>query len=332
MTEHEWIVAQQLPNGAIVNRGLDDPERPEELAVNPYFANFAALGLVQSGRPELLDAARRWMTWYFDHMNRPDVHGFTGTVYDYHVTLDDVESPTLDYDSIDSYASTFLNLALEYWRAGGDHDFVRTHEHELREVAEVMVAIMDADDLTWAKPGWMTKYLMDNSEVYAGFGDAAELWQLAWPEDVDTRERWLHWQERSRRAIMERLDDGNGDFLVSLSENGDRLVRRWGIWYADATSSVFPALWGVIPPDHPRAVAAWNKLNESFPNWPELETGDSFPWCIIGYAAVVMGDLERARRMRDAVRREIVDAGRPSGRWYCAEAGWLARIEAALAA
>jgi hypothetical protein len=109
-------------------------------------------------------------------------------------------------------------------------------------------------------------------------------------------------------------------------------VRRWNVWYADATSSVYPALWGVIPPDDPRAVEAWAKLNESFPRWPELETGDTFPWCIIGYAAVVMGDLERARRMRDAVRREIVEAGRPPGRWYCAEAGWLLRIEAALAA
>src|SRR5207249_173774 len=46
-TEYEWLAAQQLPNGAIVNRGLDENERPEEVAVNPYFANFAALGLVQ---------------------------------------------------------------------------------------------------------------------------------------------------------------------------------------------------------------------------------------------------------------------------------------------
>ena len=329
MSEHEWIAAQQLPNGALVNRGLDEAERPEEVAVNPYFANFAALGLVQ--RPDMLDVVRRWMTWYFDHMNRPDVHGMTGTVYDYHVTRDDEETPTLDYDSVDSYASTFLNLVLAYWRAGGDREFVDRHREELRIVAEVMIGIMDADDLTWAKPGWMTKYLMDNCEVYSGFRDAAELWQLAWPEDVETRERWLHWQERSRRAILERLDE-DGDYLVSLSQDGSRLVRRWDVWYADATSSVYPALWGVIPPDHPRAVEAWAKLNESFPNWPELETGDTFPWCIIGYAAVVMGDLERAQRMRDTVRREIIAAGRPSGRWYCAEAGWLLRIEAALAA
>src|SRR5919109_3076873 len=127
MSEYEWIAAQQLANGAIVNRGLDEAERPEEVAVNPYFANFAALGLVQSGRLELLEAVRLWMTWYFDHMNRPDVHGFTGTVYDYHVSRDDVETPTLDYDSIDSYASTCLNLAREYWRNGGDQDFVRAH-------------------------------------------------------------------------------------------------------------------------------------------------------------------------------------------------------------
>ena len=57
MNEHEWIAAQQRPNGALVNRGLDEPERPEEVAVNPYFANFAALGLVQ--RPEMLDVVRR---------------------------------------------------------------------------------------------------------------------------------------------------------------------------------------------------------------------------------------------------------------------------------
>jgi len=27
---------------------------------------------------------------------------------------------------------------------------------------------MDADGLTWAKPSWHVKYLMDQAEVYAG--------------------------------------------------------------------------------------------------------------------------------------------------------------------
>ena len=78
MREQDWIAAQQLDSGAISTWGGHLAPRDGDVAVNPYFANFAALGLC--AKRDRLDVVRRWMDWYFDHMNKPDGHGFTGTV------------------------------------------------------------------------------------------------------------------------------------------------------------------------------------------------------------------------------------------------------------
>lgn len=333
--EADWIESLQLASGAITTFATPRDQSDAKLAVNPYFANFAALGLLEAGR---LGPVERWIRWYVEHMNRPDTHGLTGTVYDYTVDpISAIESPTGDYDSVDSYASTFINLVLAYLRAGtGEpataartHAFVASLRDELTEVANVMIAIMDKDDLTWAKPGWMVKYVMDNSEVFSGFADAATLWTLVWPDDTATQTTWVRMRERSRTAIVHGLSDGD-QFFVQLEQNGTRRRCDWSRWYADVTANVYPALWAVIDPADDSAAHTWAELNRHFPHWPELRTGDDFPWGIIGYAAIVMGDLPRARRFVTAVQAQIISTGRPPHRWYGGEAGWYIRILAAL--
>jgi hypothetical protein len=97
----ERILASQAPDGSI--RVLRGAVR----MVIPYFANFAAIGLADAHRSDpgdlrYLAGADRWLDWYAAHMNAD------GTVFDFVVTPADQLVSTGDFDSTDSYASTFL--------------------------------------------------------------------------------------------------------------------------------------------------------------------------------------------------------------------------------
>ena len=102
---------------------------------------------------------------------------------------------------------------------------------------------------------------------------------------------------------------------------------RWSRWYPDATSQLFPALQGVIPATSPRAAELWTGFNAAWPRWDRLVNGDSggYPWALVGTAAIVLGDRERAVTYSNAVQHRYAAAGFPYP-WYDAEAGWYARM------
>ena len=66
----DWVLSGQCPDGAIANH-------PPDGTVQPYLANFAALGLLRAatvtGDVRYSDAAWRWLSWYQGHM---DASGF----------------------------------------------------------------------------------------------------------------------------------------------------------------------------------------------------------------------------------------------------------------
>jgi hypothetical protein len=99
------ILANQQTDGAIV---MGDPSFPP-FQVVPYFGNLAGDGLMRAyeitNDPQYLNAAQSWTFWYLQHQNADGtIYDFTGTVGHW--------TPTYDYDSTDSYASTFLEMPI----------------------------------------------------------------------------------------------------------------------------------------------------------------------------------------------------------------------------
>ena len=52
---------------------------------------------------------------------------------------------------------------------------------------------------------------------------------------------------------------------------------------------------------------AYASLNTYFPSWDTFQFNDPFPWAIVGYAAAVMGDADRANQYRQSVEAKYVN-------------------------
>jgi hypothetical protein len=158
-----WILRAQLPDGAIATH-LD------RAVVWPDLANFAAIGLAEStrrtGERRYLEGAWRWLAWYQAHQ---DADGF---VTDYRRSGGAMVS-TGDMDSTDAFAGTFLLAARAALKASGDKARLATLRRGVGLAVHAIEATQDHDGLTWAKPAWRVKYLMDQAETYAGLRAAA---------------------------------------------------------------------------------------------------------------------------------------------------------------
>ena len=146
--------------------------------IEPYFANIGAIGMTKD--PNRMPQVVAWMKWYMNHLNWPDKWGIYGTMYNYTVS-NGVETPSDDCDSTDSYASTFLTLTWNAWQSGNTNarSYIKTLSYQLDVIGGVLIQTQQSDGLTWAKPDYQIKYLMDNAEGYRGLRDLALLYKNA---------------------------------------------------------------------------------------------------------------------------------------------------------
>ena len=104
-SESDFIMAHQLNDGALTmssNKGVPGYK------IVPYFSNIAARALLANPTAARIAAVKKWMVWYMAHLNAD------GSVYDYYATNftgDAMLTSTGDFDSVDSYAATFLTRA-----------------------------------------------------------------------------------------------------------------------------------------------------------------------------------------------------------------------------
>ncbi len=303
----ELLLRCQLPSGAIA---VDlSGER-----IVPYFGNLAAMALVER-RPS---DVKEYMAWYLAHLNSPDRWGLEGTIYDYAVGRDGVEKPTLTYDSADSYAATFLTLAYTYYAKTGDGEFVYENLDALRTIASVVFQLQDTDGLVWANAARREKYLMDNAENYRGLADYARLLAAVGRRDEANAARQA--ADRIAQGITGRMwneDRGNFDWAIYDLRLGGRRVAEvwrqssWPKWYPDAVAQVFPIVYGIVSPSDPRAVSLYENLNEWHPGWVEQAKDDPRPWAILGYAAALVGDTDRAKAFVRATVQAYLAAESP---------------------
>ncbi|HUW64241.1 MAG TPA: hypothetical protein VMW83_06050 [Spirochaetia bacterium] len=281
---------------------------PDQGTVKPYFANFAALALLDD--PPTAPLVRRYMDWYVRHLED------NGTIRDYQYDAGS-GGRTSRPDSEDAYAGTFLYLAARYHQVCPGDTWVGENLPALKKVAGVITGLMDTDGLTFALANYRVKYLMDNCEAYRGLADFAGL--LA--ELGDDHAACFRGRAARIKAGIEKVLWNPRRQVYQPSGAGLLRPRvNWRKFYPDATCQIFPALYGLISPASPRAFQLYRDFNRYQPQWTQIRPPD-FPWVILAYWAARQGGCLRAREKLLFVQQAYVDAH--AGSWFCAEAAFF---------
>ena len=303
--EAAWLAGLQAENGAL----LMTSGPSGDFTMNPYFADFAALALLGAGETYYENVVR-YMDWHFAHLNtaQTDYNGVDGTIYDYTVTLSNgkvvAEKININadgkksYDSTDSYAATFLCVVAKYYEKTGDLAYLQAHSQELQRILNPIRQTMHKG-LTFAKPDYRIKYLMDNCEVYEGLVAAEKIYSALGLTDLLAETTDL------KNQVFDAIEkymwiESEGYYEVALGVNNDSAwAFTWTNFYPCATAQLFTISCGLLAPNDPRSIHLYNQFNAYFSTgerkatWEEMSTPDKFYWGSLAYTAALMGDNAR---------------------------------------
>jgi hypothetical protein len=323
-------VSDELLHDDILSDGAIITTYGRSHVINPYFGNLVAQSFMHI--PGGADAVEAWMQWYLRHLNMPDAEGVYGTIDDYTVDEEAVESSQHRADSTDAYAATFLTLARSLYETGdaGKRTFVRGLKYQLDVIGGVMIKEQQPDGLTWAKSSYRVAYLLDNCEVYRGLEDLSVLMNSAF-HDPKAAFFYAQHADSVKQGINTKLWDADQNrYLIAEFASGEKDSAVADKWYPDTYAQLFPVTEGVLQPSDPRAVRLYAALNHAFPQWSSPAGHVSGPIGAIGYAAALMGDTTRAKQAVAAL-----DSARSQRRaessGTIAERAWLVRVCGALA-
>ena len=336
----DFILSKQLDDGAILG-----VTRVGYIDINPYFNNIAALGLLAADTTESRAGALEWMQWYLDHLNAAATNVPANSVFDYrYYPATDTQVSVGDFDSVDSYASTALNVAWAAYETGDPalQSFVSSNITTYEAIANILnfgptvgVRIEPPNagaGLTIAKPSYAMPYTMDNTEVFSGLRDFAAL-QAALGRTSQAG-YYGAWAGTSQSAVTDLLwnpANDNWDWAYLNTSDTD-------VFYAQGVAQLWPILDGVVTPADAKAVSGWNQFEASWPDWYDGGVPDAYPWISLARAAQLMGDWDNAAAHLTDAHDRYASGGFTTptscgattcGQWYVAEAGWF--IQAAIA-
>ncbi len=317
-SELAWLAYTQLDNGAIPMTG----NKNGDVTVNPYFADVAALAMLTDAE-KYADEVKAYMEWHFEHLNtaETDYNGVDGTIYDYTVTVENgkvvAESVTNgepSYDSADSYAATFLTVVNEYYNATADSEYILSRADGILRVAEAMLAGYHFG-LTFAKPDYEVKYLMDNCEVYEGALAATALLNVIGVSDfsdVLTLKKCEYAAQTVAQSIERSLWNADGGYYeAGIFKDGSAAYEfSWDTFYPCATAQLFPVIHGLIGADTVRATNLYKSFCEAY-DWENYDIPSEFCWGSNALAAAIMGDADRVMNYMQHYALDAIDHAYP---------------------
>ena len=301
-TETAWLASLQLDNGAIPMTA----NKNGVVSVNPYFADFAALALLDNSE-KYADNVKNYIEWHFAHLNtaKTDYNGVDGTIYDYSVTVENgivkkeeitVKDGKNSYDSTDSYAATFLMVLEKYYEKTDDSEYIISKSKDIERITDVIFATMNMG-LTFAKPDYEVKYLMDNCEVYEGVLAAKALFDVISSNDDAYKmmqikcEKAAIWMKQSIEKVL--WNSENGHYESAVFKNGSTAFEfSWNEYYPSATAQLFTILHGVIDAETVRADSLYTAFCDNY-KWEEFNIPSEFYWGSNVYVAALMNDSDR---------------------------------------
>lgn len=284
--------------------------------MNPYFADFTALALLESGQT-YLPSVKKYLDWHFLHLNsaEEDINNVAGTIYDYLEYVDsgsgDVKEETVFiqdgkafYDSTDSYAALYLKVLYRYLQVSGEESYLIAHKDQIDSLIGVLETTM-VDGLSTATPSFHTQYLMDNAEVYDGLNDGISLYQQLFPSDSIHINEMEQMESQIQDKILTTMwhDGPNGyfDSMLEQQESGQYSapIFCWNTFYMDATSQLYLITSGVLSPQSDTAAYLYRNFNRHWDNgtslhsWTLMDIPDEYYWSKMAYCAALMGDSGR---------------------------------------
>lgn len=259
-----WITSAQLADGAI---GADPPAPwTTTLFVNPYVANYAAMGLARAtavtGDLSYAQAAWRWLAWYASQ-EQPG----TGYVANADVSVSGSEpvTSTTPEDSTDAYAGTFLLAAYDTEQVDPDPTALAGLEAGLAGAVQAITSTQQSSGLTWALPSYHAAYLMDQSETYAGLEAASSL-------GAQLGDSALSAQASSAASAMDAGIQGlwsqsAGSFAWAAFPDGVTTPANWANLYPDAMEEVWPVAFGAAT--GAQASSVLGDLATDEPSWDQ---------------------------------------------------------------
>lgn len=301
-SETAWIASLQLDNGAIPMTSAKNGI----LTMNPYFADFAALALLDNAQ-KYGDNVKKYIEWHFSHLNsaKSDYNNLDGAIYDYNITVENgsvvkeeiaVKDGKYSYDSTDSYAATFLMVLDKYQKVTGDNELIISNSDDIARVTDVIFATLNMG-LTYAKPDYKVKYLMDNCEVYDGILAAKSLFENVICKNSDAYKMYLlkckyasGWISQNIENTLWNVDGGHYEAAV-FTDGEPAFQFSWDEYYPSATAQLFPIMHGLIASDSVRAVNLYNRFSDEY-DWQSFDIPDDFYWGSNVYVAAMMNDVE----------------------------------------
>ncbi|MBR5233383.1 MAG: hypothetical protein IKW03_04150 [Clostridia bacterium] len=323
-TERAYIAGNQIENGAIPMTYNANAE----LNVNPYFACYAVLALLDDAET-YADEAKAYFEWHFAHLNteKTDYAGVDGTIYDHLITVENgivtgEKMHPRKYDSSDSYAAIFLTVLNKYYKETGDAEYIISKRNEISRVVNAMTATMH-NGLAFACPDYKIKFLMDNSEVYEGAVNGTELFEkVICPADSSynkTLDICKDTAEKVSNAIETKMwDYSKGYYQTALNPSGTNAAKvSWTSFYPSATSQLFAISCGVISPETERAKNLYATFCE-YHDWEHLNFNSEFCWGSVVIAAAKMNDKDRVITYAESYNEKFGDHAYPL---YSGDAG-----------
>ena len=283
---------------------------------------------LSSGMRPNIDAVKKYIKWYLGKLNgitNPYKGGaeIEGSIYDY---FGDSETTQGTYDSVDSYAATFLEIIMEFAQTSGENkSWLEQYKSKISLVASAMVKTIDTDFnqlpgtitedcLSVASYVYDVKYLMDNCEVNIGLKAAK------WLKDnslIDNDYDFAGLLAKNTEGIGALWNGTTYDWWKSSSVTTD-----WKQFYPDATAQLYPGMFNVIEPNSQTANKLYTQFNKTYTSWANGVTYSSFPWTIIAYAAATINDTVRVNTYLKHINSLNIK-GQQKTNWYSMEAGCI---------
>lgn len=257
-----YISNLQLENWAFV---IANPGYDWKSKIVPYFSNFASEALLEYDSEKYKNSVEKYINWYFSHMNDIDFDWLSGTIYDYIYDYKlNTEISLNDYDSVDSYASTFISLLWKYYKKTGDKNlFLKPWNKE--KIEKIIYNIKDSvlNPSIWlsiAKKSYPISYTMDNIEWYKGLIDAWKIFKNVYNDYEKSKKYFLEWKNLEKQILKHLFLNDSQLFLAYFWAKSVNL----NLWYPDALVQLFPSIFWMEIPNQKELYA---KFNKNFPDW-----------------------------------------------------------------
>lgn len=312
--EADWLWSQQMSNGAFAFYN----EFNGNVRVNPYFSEIVAIALINyDNSVDAKNKIKKYMDWHFAHINSSseDYNGLAGTIYDYTAVVKNgiviSESTKKTYDSTDSYSALFIKVLADYAKVYGDTQYIVEHKETIKDITNVIFANLSSNGYSYAKPDYKIRYLMDNSEVYAGLVSAKYIYSniIDDSEMVEKINKTVEFFDANFNKHWWKGDHYAPTLSTKYEEHNDF---SWNNFYPNATAQMFPVIYDVIDSNSNNAKVIYSGLCNSW-DWQDMdyisEGVDVFCWGSFALLGAKMNDVSRFDAYMNRYK-EIVDGGR----------------------